>query len=153
VLEFGPEFTLGIEEEYFLVDRATRDVVGDPPKAMLAELEALLGAQVSPEFLRSQIEIGTRICSNLDEARADLRRLRGTIASVAAGYGMAPIAAASHPFARWEAQRTTERVRYRSLESDLQGVRAICRASGAASRSAGCTSISASPTTSCASIC
>ena len=122
MLESGPEFTLGIEEEYFLVDRSTRDVVGDPPKAMLAELEALLGAQVSPEFLRSQIEIGTRICASLDEARTDLRRLRGTIASVAAGYGMAPIAAATHPFARWEAQRTTERVRYRSLESDLQGV-------------------------------
>jgi carboxylate-amine ligase len=46
-----PEFTLGIEEEYFLVNRATRDVVGDPPDGMLAEFEALLGAQVSPEFL------------------------------------------------------------------------------------------------------
>jgi carboxylate-amine ligase len=89
---------------------------------MLAECEVLLGAQVSPEFLRSQIEIGTRVCMSLDEARADLRRLRGTIASVAAGHGMAPIAAATHPFARWEAQKTTERVRYRSLESDLQGV-------------------------------
>ena len=90
--------------------------------AMLAECEALLGAQVSPEFLRSQIEIGTRVCASLDEARADLRRLRGTIAAVAAAHGMAPIAAATHPFARWEAQRTTERVRYQSLESDLQGV-------------------------------
>jgi glutamate---cysteine ligase / carboxylate-amine ligase len=122
VLESGPEFTLGIEEEYFLVDRSTRDVVGDPPKAMLAECGALLGEQVSPEFLRSQIEIGSRVCATLDEARADLPRLRRTIASVAARYGMAPIAAATHPFARWEAQRTTERVRYRSLESDLQGV-------------------------------
>jgi carboxylate-amine ligase len=117
-----PEFTLGIEEEYFLVDKTTRNVVGDPPDGMLAECEALLGAQVSPEFLRSQIEIGTRVCMSLDEARADLRRLRGTIASVAAGHGMAPIGAATHPFARWEAQKTTERVRYRSLESDLQGV-------------------------------
>ena len=117
-----PEFTLGIEEEYFLVDKTTRNVVGDPPDGMLAECEALLGAQVSPEFLRSQIEIGTRVCMTLDEARADLRRLRGTIASVAARHGMAPIAAATHPFARWEAQKTTERVRYQSLESDLQGV-------------------------------
>jgi carboxylate-amine ligase len=117
-----PEFTLGIEEEYFLVDRASRDVVGDPPAEMLAELETLLGAQVSREFLRSQIEIGTRVCVNFDEARADLRRLRGAIASVTARYGMAPIAAATHPFARWGAQRTTERGRYRSLESDLQGV-------------------------------
>ena len=117
-----PEFTLGIEEEYFLVDRMTRDVVGDPPQGMLAEYERLLGTQVSPEFLRSQIEIGTRVCASLDEARADLRRLRGAIASVAAAHGIAPIAAATHPFARWEAQKTTERVRYQSLESDLQGV-------------------------------
>ena len=50
-------------------------VVGDPPKAMLAECEALLAGQVSPEFLRSQIEIGTRVCANLAEAHADLRRL------------------------------------------------------------------------------
>ena len=83
MLEGEPEFTLGIEEEYFLVDRATRDVVGDPPTAMLTELEALLGPQVSPEFLRSQIEVGTRVSAGLDEARDELRRLRGTIAGVA----------------------------------------------------------------------
>jgi glutamate---cysteine ligase / carboxylate-amine ligase len=117
-----PEFTLGIEEEYFLVDRATRDVVGEPPDAMLTELDALLGAQVSPEFLRSQIEIGTRVCTSIEEARAELRRLRGAIASVAGCHGMAPVAAATHPLARWDAQRTTERGRYRSLEADLQGV-------------------------------
>jgi carboxylate-amine ligase len=117
-----PEFTLGIEEEYFLVDRETRDVVTEPADAMLVEYEALLGAQVSREFLRSQIEVGTRVCASINEARADLRRLRGTIASVAARYGMAPVAAATHPFARWDAQRTTEAGRYRSLESDLQGV-------------------------------
>jgi glutamate---cysteine ligase / carboxylate-amine ligase len=117
-----PEFTIGIEEEYFLVDRETRDVVTDPPNAMLAELEALLGAQVSREFLRSQIEVGTRVCANLADARDDLQQLRATIASVTGGHGTAPVAAATHPFARWDAQRTTERGRYRSLESDLQGV-------------------------------
>ena len=69
-----PEFTLGIEEEYFLVDKTTRNVVDDPPDGMLAEFEALLGAQVSPEFLRSQIEIGTRVCASLEEARAEWER-------------------------------------------------------------------------------
>ncbi len=117
-----PEFTLGIEEEYFLVDRATRDVVGEPPDAMLAELEALLGPQVSPEFLRSQIEVGTRVCTNIDEASAELRRLRSAIAVVAGRHGMAPVAAATHPLARWDAQRTTEQGRYRTLEADLQDV-------------------------------
>ncbi len=117
-----PEFTLGIEEEYFLVDRATRDVVEDPPAAMLADCEALLAGQVSPEFLRSQIEIGTRVCHTLAEARADLRHLRRTVAEVAARHGMAPIAAATHPFASWDAQKTTERRRYADLRDDLQGV-------------------------------
>jgi glutamate---cysteine ligase / carboxylate-amine ligase len=117
-----PEFTLGIEEEYFLVDRATRDVVEDPPAAMLADCEALLAGQVGPEFLRSQIEVGTRVCASLGEARADLRHLRATVAAVAARHGMAPIAAATHPFARWDAQKTTERRRYADLQDDLQGV-------------------------------
>jgi carboxylate-amine ligase len=124
-----PEFTLGIEEEYFLVDRNTRDVVDDPPPAMLADCEALLAGQVSPEFLRSQIEIGTGVCASLAEARADLRHLRRTVAEVAARHGMAPIAAATHPFARWDAQKTTERRRYADLKDDLQGVArrlAIC---------------------------
>jgi carboxylate-amine ligase len=117
-----PEFTLGIEEEYFLVDRTTRDVVDDPPPEMLADCEALLAGQVSPEFLRSQIEIGTRVCTSLAEARADLRHLRRTVAAVAARHGMAPVAAATHPFARWDAQKTTERRRYADLQDDLQGV-------------------------------
>jgi carboxylate-amine ligase len=117
-----PEFTVGIEEEYFLVDRATRDVVGDPPAAMLAECEALLAGQVSPEFLRSQIEVGTRVCVSLAEAREDLARLRRTVAAVAARHGMAPLAAATHPFARWDVQKTTERRRYQGLRDDLQGV-------------------------------
>lgn len=117
-----PEFTLGVEEEYFLVDRATRDVVDDPPPAMLAACETLLKGQVSPEFLRSQIEVETRVCRDLAEARADLAHLRRTVAEVAGRHGMAPVAAATHPFARWEAQKTTRNRRYADLEDDLQGV-------------------------------
>jgi glutamate---cysteine ligase / carboxylate-amine ligase len=117
-----PEFSLGLEEEYFLVDRATRDVVDDPPPEMLADCEALLAGQVGPEFLRSQIEVGTRVCASLDEARDDLYRLRATVVEVAARHSMAPIAAATHPFARWDAQKTTERRRYADLRDDLQGV-------------------------------
>jgi carboxylate-amine ligase len=89
-----PEFTLGIEEEYFLVDRVTRDVVDDPPTTMLAECEARLAGQVGPEFLRSQIEVGTGICSGFDEARADLARLRRTMAEIAARHGVALLVAA-----------------------------------------------------------
>jgi carboxylate-amine ligase len=117
-----PSFTIGIEEEYLLVDRVSGALVGDPPAELLAECERLLGKHVSPEFLRSQIEVGTGICGSLTEARADLARLRAAVGAIAARHGMAPIAASTHPFADWDAQRPTDRERYTALERDLQGV-------------------------------
>lgn len=117
-----PPFTLGIEEEYLLVDRGTRDLADDPPAAMLAECESLFAGRVSPEFLRSQIEAATGICRSLAEARAELATLRRGIAEVALRHGMAPIAASTHPFAHWDAQKPTQRERYAILHRDLQGV-------------------------------
>ena len=117
-----PPFTVGIEEEYLLVDRASRTLVPEAPPAMLAECERRLAGQVSPEFLRSQIEVQTRPHRSVGEARTDLGRLRRTIAEEAARHGLAPIAAATHPFADWSGQKATDRARYRALESDLQGV-------------------------------
>ncbi|MBI3451335.1 MAG: carboxylate-amine ligase [Rhodospirillales bacterium] len=117
-----PSFTVGIEEEYLLVDRASRELVGEPPPSMLAECEKRLEGQVSPEFLRSQIEVQTRVCRTVGEARADLVRLRRTVAEVAAAHGLAPIASATHPFADWGGQKPTDIARYQVLERDLQGV-------------------------------
>jgi carboxylate-amine ligase len=117
-----PSFTLGIEEEYLLVDRASRDLVPETPAAMMAECERELEGQMSPEFLRSQIEVRTRIHHGVGAARADLARLRGTVAAIAARHGLAPICAATHPFADWGGQRPTLRERYRMLDRDLQGV-------------------------------
>jgi carboxylate-amine ligase len=115
-----PSFTMGIEEEYLLVDRATRDLVPKMPSSMLAECEALAeGQQVKPEFLRSQIEIGTRICSDVGEARDALRTMRRAV-EVAARHGLAPIAASTHPFARWTAQKHTRRARYDALSQEFQ---------------------------------
>ena len=54
-----PSFTLGIEEEYLLVNKDTRDLAQEPPPALLAKCEEALRGQVSPEFLRSQIEVGS----------------------------------------------------------------------------------------------
>lgn len=115
-----PSFTIGIEEEYLLVDRTTRDLVQDAPSSMLAECEKRLEGQVSPEFLRCQIEVQTRICRTVAEARADLTRLRRTVAEVAGAHGLAPIAASTHPFAEWGVQKRTERARYQQIERDLQ---------------------------------
>ena len=74
-----PAFTIGIEEEYLLVDPVTRNLADGPPEAFMREAEAALGRQVTHEFLRAQIEVGTRVCETLEEAAADIRRLRRTV--------------------------------------------------------------------------
>ncbi len=117
-----PAFTLGIEEEYLLVDRDSRDLAADPPTSMMDECEALLEGQVSPEFLRSQIEVETRVCKSIAEARADLAHLRRTVAAVARRYGCAPIAASTHPFGSWSGQLHTDKDRYNELAQDMQVV-------------------------------
>lgn len=117
-----PAFTLGIEEEYHLVDRASRDLASEPPGELLAECRSLLADQVSPEFLKSQIEVGTRPRETLAEARRDLAGLRRAVAEVAGRHGLAPIAAATHPFAEWGAQKPTDGERYMVLARDLQMV-------------------------------
>jgi carboxylate-amine ligase len=114
-----PSFTIGIEEEYHLVDVDTRDLVAAPP-GLISDCEKALGDQVRPEFLRSQIEVGTRVCRSLAEARAELARLRRTVARLAAAYGLAPIAAGTHPFGRPEAIEPTDEERYRAIARDLQ---------------------------------
>lgn len=116
-----PTFTIGIEEEYLLVDRDTRALVVDPPKSLMSECEELIGEQVSSELLRSQIEIGTKVCNNIQEAREDLARLRKVIIEVAANHNIAPIAASTHPFSRWQDQKQTQKDRYEALTLEMQG--------------------------------
>ncbi len=117
-----PSFTMGIEEEYLLVDLETRDLVQDPPPDVMAKSQSRLLDQVGPEFLRSQIEVGTRVCSNIQEARSDLARLRHNVAEVAGEHRMGLIAASTHPFARWGEQLPTDKDRYLELERDMQAV-------------------------------
>jgi carboxylate-amine ligase len=116
-----PSFTFGIEEEYHLVDCTTRDLAA-APQALMDECATRLGDRVSPEFLRSQIEVGTPVCRSFREAQAHLALLRSTIGEVAAEHGLAPMAASTHPFARSSHQRTTDKERYRILAQDLQAV-------------------------------
>ena len=117
-----PSFTLGIEEEYLLVERAGRELVVDPPEALMAECERRLEGRVSPEFLQSQIEVGTAKHARLKTAATELRLLRATVAEVAEGFGLAPIAASTHPFAAWESQKATPKERYLGLQRDMEAV-------------------------------
>lgn len=116
-----PSFTIGVEEEYLLVDQASGDLVDKLPEQMLEQCEALAnGQQVKPEFLRSQIEIGTRVCENVDQVRDSLRVLRRAVIDVADRHGLAPIACSTHPFAHWQAQKHTARSRYDALSEEFQ---------------------------------
>lgn len=116
------KFTLGIEEEYLLIDKETRDLASDPPEDLMNDCEKALGNQVTPEFLRCQIEVGTPICMSMADARMQLSHLRCTIAEIAANYGLAPLAVSTHPFATWSAQQHTKKERYDTLVKDLHMV-------------------------------
>ncbi len=116
-----PKFTIGIEEEYLLVDRETRALVIEPPKNLMSECEELIGEQVSSELLQSQIEVGTKVCNNVQEARTELTHLRKVIVDVAANHNLAPIAASTHPFSNWEDQKQTPMDRYEALTIEMQG--------------------------------
>jgi len=117
-----PQFSIGIEEEYLLVDKTTRSLAINPPKSLLKECKELLGNQVTNELLLSQIEIGTKVCNNIQEAREDLSRLRNNIVEVTARYGLAPIACSTHPFSRWSEQEQTPKDRYELLTREMQAV-------------------------------
>ncbi len=117
-----PQFTIGIEEEYLLVDKTTRSLVINPPKSLLKECKELLGNQVTNELLLSQIEIGTKVCHNVQEAHEDLSKLRKNIVEVTARHGLAPIACSTHPFSRWSEQEQTPKDRYELLTREMQAV-------------------------------
>ncbi len=117
-----PDFSIGIEEEFLLVDRRTRDLASDPPEDLLKDCERELGSRVSAEFLKSQIEIGTKVCHSIAEARRELKQLRGRVAAIADRYGLAPIAASTHPFAQWTEQRHTDKARYNEIARSLRVV-------------------------------
>lgn len=117
-----PEFTIGIEEEYLVVDRESRDLFKEPPREMWDALGEVLGSQVTTEFLQAQIEVGTKVCTKVSEAREDLATLRRDLSKVVSEYGAAIIASSTHPFANWAQQRTTQDPRYIRLQADYQQV-------------------------------
>jgi carboxylate-amine ligase len=116
----SPSFTLGVEEEYLLVDLETRDLAVDPPGEIWDEAARLCEDRVTPEYLRSQIEVGTKVCRSVQEVRHDLCRLRRVIIDVAGRHGLAPIAASTHPFGQWLEQKHTPKERYESLAKEMQ---------------------------------
>src|SRR5437879_13569647 len=104
------QFTLGIEEEFQIVDPETRELRSHVAE-ILEEGRMLLGEQIKPEMIQSQVEVGTGICKNIQEARADISRLRSIIASLAGKNGLKIVAASTHPISPWQDRTDFEGVR------------------------------------------
>ena len=117
-----PKFSVGIEEEFLLVDLETRGLAKDPPKALFEACSAALGDKVAHEFLRAQIEINSPPCDTVGEIKPHLAEMRACIAEKAAEHGLAPIAASTHPFSQWSEQDHTDAERYNIIAEDLQAV-------------------------------
>jgi carboxylate-amine ligase len=115
-------YTIGIEEEYFLVDAETKTVAEERPEAFFAAVKAALGSQVSGELLQSQIEVMTEPHHDMSTARTELRHLRNTVASIAADHDLAILASGTHPTALWECALQAPAERYDAVMHDLQMV-------------------------------
>ncbi len=114
-----PSLTLGIEEEYLIVDRATRDLVAEPGEAFHAACRDVLGDQVTAEFLQCQVEVGTRPHGRVGDAVVELASLRQGVAAAAEAHGYMAIAVSTHPFAKWRRQSHTRKERYDGLWADI----------------------------------
>ena len=115
-----PSFSLGIEEEYQTIDPVTRDLRSHLHTGMLAEGKLRLQERVKAEMHTSVIEVGTRVCRNIDEARDDIYELRREMIKLAGENGLVLVAGATHPFADWRTQEIYPDPRYVQVVKDLQ---------------------------------
>ena len=115
------QFTLGIEEEFQIVDPVTRELRSHVSE-ILDEGKLLLGEKIKPEMIQSMIEVGTGVCANIQEAREDITKLRCIISSLARKKGMEIAAASTHPFSKWSEQEIYDGDRYKLLVDELQMV-------------------------------
>ncbi len=112
-------FTVGVEEEFHVVDAETLELQS-AAQPVVAAAQKHLGDQAQPEMLATQVEVETAICHTLDEVRSELTRLRRRVAEVAEAQGRRVLASGAHPFSTWEGQRVTPKERYLTLEHDYQ---------------------------------
>lgn len=117
--EQNRDFTIGVEEEYQIINPQTRELQQRAERILPAAEEAV-GDRVTPELYLSQIEIGTAICQTLSELRAELLRLRREVIAAAESKGNRIAAAGTHPFSHWKEQALTPKPRYVGIAQEYQ---------------------------------
>jgi glutamate---cysteine ligase / carboxylate-amine ligase len=112
-------FTLGIEEEFAIVDPETRELRSHIQE-ILEGGKVLLKEQIKPEMHQSVVELGTEICSSIENAREHVVELRSKLASLAGKAGLRIASAGTHPFSHWRDQLITEGDRYKEIVKNMQ---------------------------------
>jgi carboxylate-amine ligase len=114
-----PIFTLGVEEEYQIIDPVTRDLRSHLSK-IVDGAKIILNEQVKAEMHQSVVEVGTNICKNIQEAEAEIKSLRGHIVDLANKQRLIVGGAGTHPFSKWQDQPITDDPRYHNIVNELQ---------------------------------
>lgn len=117
-----PALTLGVEEEYQIIDPDTRNLHSYISEFLSQDKTRPTSLDLKPELMQSQVEVGTQVCRNIQELRQEVIRLRRAVCEMGEENGLKIAAASTHPFARWEEQSITEGTRYKELLDDMQGV-------------------------------
>lgn len=112
-------FTLGVEEEYMVLDPNTHELKSHEQK-IVQEGQKVIKDKVKAEMHQAVVEVGTDICADVDEAYTDVSTLRKTISGIANDLGFAMGAAGTHPFSHWESQLITDHIRYNEIVNELQ---------------------------------
>lgn len=112
-------FTLGVEEEYMVVDPQSRELKSHEQK-IVHEGHKIIKDKVKAEMHQAVVEVGTDICKDVEEAYKDVATLRGTISKIAGDLGLKMGAAGTHPFSHWDSQLITDHVRYHQIVNELQ---------------------------------
>ena len=118
----GDPYTLGVEEEYMLLDGETFDLVQHVDTVLAATTGHELESRINPELMQSVLEIATPVCHTAADVEVELRKLRGYVCELARERGMRVGSAGTHPFSLFERQRITARDRYRNLVDQMQYV-------------------------------
>jgi carboxylate-amine ligase len=121
---YGIPLTLGVEEEYQIINPETRDLHSYVQEFLDRGRLIYPDEELKPEFMQSQIEVGSRVCRNIGEVRHELKRLRRMVDQIARDNGMRIAAASTHPFAQWSDQDLSAGIRYKQLIDQMRDVAA-----------------------------
>jgi carboxylate-amine ligase len=115
-----PSFSIGIEEEYQIIDPETRDLHSHMQSEILRKAKLVTMDRAKPELHQSVLEVGTKVCRDIQEAREDMLELRRQMITLTSESGLWLGAASTHPFANWRAQEINPDDRYKQVVEDLQ---------------------------------